>query len=258
MKKITLFLTLFLAVQLVSAQFEANYDESKVPDFEVPNPLKTFSGKKIRNSKQWLKKRRPELLDFFTENVYGKIPGKLQIDSYKIMEQSDNALNGKAKRKQVDLTFKKNGRTLDFTILIYLPKTVEKAPLFVGYNFYGNHTITDDVHVIISDAWARDNESFGIINNQLTEQSRGVRTNRWAIEKMIDGGFGLATIYYGEVDPDKDDFSDGVHPFFYVDDQQQPAADEWGSIAAWAWGLSRAMDYFEKDNDIDESNVIVF
>jgi len=258
MKSLIILFCVLITAQISYAQYQPNYDESKVPDFVVPNPLKTFSGKKIRNSKQWLKKRRPELLRFFTLNEYGKIPGELKIDSYKVLEQSDNALNGKAKRKQVDLTFKKNGRTLDFTILIYLPRNVEKAPLFVGYNFYGNHTITNDVNVIISGAWVRDNESFGIVNNQLTEQSRGVRTNRWAIDKILDAGFGLATIYYGEVDPDKDDFSDGVHPLLYVDDQQQPAADDWGSIAAWAWGLSRAMDYFEKDNDIDESNVIVF
>ena len=68
---------------------------------------------------------------------------------------------------------------------------MEKAPVFLGYNFYGNHTVTEDVNVIISDAWARNNESFGIINNQLTEQSRGVRTNRWAIEKMLDAGIGF-------------------------------------------------------------------
>ncbi len=258
MKKITILLALLLTIQLGQAQNKTNYDESKVPDFVVPNPLKTFSGKKIRNLKQWEKKRRSELLEFFTESVYGKIPGELKIDSYNVLEESDDALNGKAKRKQVNLSFKKDGKTLDFTILIYLPKSVEKAPLFVGYNFYGNHTITNDVNVIISSAWARDNESFGIINNQLTEQSRGVRTDRWAVEKIIDGGFGLATIYYGEIDPDKDDFSDGVHPFFYVDDQQRPAVNEWGAIAAWAWGLSRSMDYFESDNDIDANKVIVF
>ena len=147
---------------------------------------------------------------------------------------------------------------MHFFILIYLPKNVEKAPVFLGYNFYGNHTVTDDVNVIISEAWSRDNPSFGIINNQLTEQSRGVRTNRWAIDKMLDAGIGLATIYYGEVDPDKDDFSDGIHPFFYVDNQQQPAASEWGSIAAWSWGLSRTMDYFETNNEVDENKVIVF
>lgn len=258
MKKIALLIIFVLAMQFGWSQREANYDENKVPDFELPDPLKTFNGKKIRNAKQWIKKGRPELLGFFAKNVYGEVPGELKIASAVVVEQSDNALNGKAKRRQVELTFKKGDQELHFTMLIYLPKNVEKAPVFLGYNFYGNHTVTEDVNVIISEAWSRDNPSFGIINNQLTEQSRGVRTNRWAIEKMLDAGIGLATIYYCEVDPDKDDFSDGVHPFFYVDNQQQPASSEWGSISAWAWGLSRAMDYFETFDEVDESKVIVF
>jgi hypothetical protein len=141
---------------------------------------------------------------------------------------------------------------------MYIPKNVQNAPFFLGYNFYGNHTIIDDANILISDAWVRDNESFGIINNQLTEQSRGVRSSRWAVEKIVGAGFGLAVIYYGEIDPDKNDMSDGIHPFFYIDGQQQPASYEWGSISAWSWGLSRALDYFEKDVDVDASKVIVF
>ena len=258
MKKTIVFLLFVFAFQFSFAQFEANYDESKIPDFELPNPLETFKGKKVKTSKKWEKKRRPELLKFFTQNVYGEVPGKLKIDSYKVVEESNDAINGKATRKQVELSFQKNDLILDFTILIYLPKGVENAPIFTGYNFHGNHTVTDDVNVIISDGWSRNNESIGIINNQLTEQSRGVRNNRWAIEKMIDAGYGLATIYYCEIDADMDDFSDGIHPFFYAEGQEQPGSAEWGSISAWTWGLSRAMDYFEQDSEIDETKVIVF
>ncbi len=257
-RKFQILFLFLLATQMVFAQFEPNYDESKVPDFVLPDPLVTFNGKKIKNVKNWEKKGRPELLEFFTENVYGEVPGKLNISSVRMVEQSESAYNGKAKRKQVELNFEKNDRKLHFIILMYLPKNLEKAPVFLGYNFYGNHTVTEDVNVIISDAWARDNESFGIINNQLTEQSRGVRTGRWDIEKMLDAGIGLATIYYGEVDPDKNDLTDGIHPFFYVDDQQRPGVHEWGSISAWAWGLSRALDYLENDSDVDASKVIVF
>ncbi len=258
--KTLLFVLLFIfTTQIAFSQWnDVNYDESKVPQFVVPNPLKTFDGRKVRNVKKWENKRRPELLEFFSENVYGKVPGELKISSVEVIEESSDAINGKASRKQIELSFQKGDLNLDFTILIYLPKNIEKAPLFVGYNFYGNHTITEDVNVIISDSWARNNESFGIINNQLTEQSRGVRDNRWAIEKIIDAGYGLATIYYGEIDPDKDDFTDGIHPFFYKEYRQRPLNNEWGSIAAWSWGLSRCMDYFETDNDIDESKVIVF
>lgn len=239
-------------------EFTPNYDESKVPEFEIPDPLTSFNGRKIKNTRRWEKIRRPELLEFFTGNVYGKVPGKLEISKWEVVEESAGALNGKARRKQVDIVFDKNGKTLFFNVLIYLPKNVEKAPLFLGYNFYGNHTVCEDVNIRISDAWARDNESIGISNNQLTEKSRGVRKESWQLHKIIDAGYGLATIYYGEIDPDKDDFTDGIHPFFYVDNQQRPGAAEWGSIAAWAWGLSRAMDYLEQDGDVDASKVIVF
>ena len=258
--KITLILLItLLTIQLTFAQqFVPNYDESKVPQFGVPDPLMTFQQKKVNNVKNWEKKRRPELMNFFTQNMFGEIPGELKISSYKVVEESDDAFNGKAKRKQVELTFEKNGKTLDFTILMYLPKNVEKAPVFLGCNFDGNHTVTTDVNVIISDAWAENDPSIGVNYNQLTEQSRGVKTSRWAIEKMIDAGMGLATIYYCEVDPDKNDFTDGIHPLLYVDDQKQPANNEWGSIAAWSWGLSRAMDYLEKDEDVDALKVIVF
>ena len=258
MKLLTCFVCAFFILSMSPLLSQTNYDESKVPSFEVPDPLTTFKGKKIKSVKKWEKARRPELLHFFENNVYGKIPKTLKIDSYNILEQDDNALNGKAKRKQVELTFKNNGKTLSYTILLYLPKNIAKAAVFLGYNFYGNHTITEDKAVLISSAWANNNESFQIENNTLTEESRGKRTNRWAVEKILEAGYGLATIYYGEVDPDKNDFSDGIHSLLYKQDQSRPKLDEWGSIAAWSWGMVRALDYFEKDPDVDASKVISF
>ncbi len=246
-------------VQVIAQNQKPNYDESKVPKYKLPDPLKISTFKKVRNEKTWFKKRRPEILQLFEKYVYGKAPGKPDNQVLKTHSVDLNALKGKAVRKQVSVYFSdvKNSPKMD--ILIYLPKGRSKpTPTFLALNFYGNHSIIDDTGVILSTQWMRNNENYGVVNNRATEASRGVRSSRWAVEKIVDRGYGLATIYYGDIDPDFDDgFQNGVFPLFYKDGQTKPAPDEWGSISAWAWGLSRAMDYFETDYEIDHEKVIV-
>lgn len=247
---------LILLSYMAFAQFEPNYDENKVPVFKVPDPLTTVDGAKIVDVDAWSKLRRPELLAFFESQVYGKIPGRLDDISFKVLEADENALNGTAHRKQVEVTLTKNDKKLQFTILLYTPKSNLNTPIFLGYNFHGNQTVIHDAEVLVTQAWNMNNESLGIIDNLASEQSRGGRAHRWAIQKIINNGFGLATIYYGELDPDKNDFNDGLHQLFYGQGQKIPEANEWGSIAAWAFGLRLAMDYLVQDGAVDK--VIVF
>ncbi len=235
----------------------ANYDESKVGPYTLPELLVSGSGKNITDAREWMEIRRPEILSLFEQSMYGRIPGELKIDSYQTLEESQDALGGKAVRRQVLLTFQNQGRELHVNLLIYLPKVLEKVPLFVGYNFDGNHTVQEDPAIIIPSSWVDNDPALGVTDNRATGQARGAAKGRWQVEKIIAAGYGLATMYYGDVDPDKNDFTDGIHPLLYKKGQAKPMPDEWGSISAWAWGLSRAMDYFETDPQIDEKKVIV-
>jgi len=258
MKTYVLSACLLFAIQTMNAQFVANYDESKVPEFDLPDPLTTFSNNIIGTSASWAEQRRPELINFFESQVFGKVPGTIDSIDFEVIEESNSALGGIANRKQIKVTLRKNGKTLSYLILLYLPINIAKAPLFLGYNFHGNHTVSNDPDIIISKAWSLNNESISITNHTLTEKSRGMRSNRWAINKMIEAGYGLATIYYGEIDPDKNDLTDGLHSLFYNSHQKRPAQDEWGAIGAWAWALSRTMDYLENNSEVDKSKIIVF
>jgi len=248
-----------LILMIVALPEGTNYDEAKVPDYTLPDPLTLKDGTKVTDADTWLKRRRPEIMKLFEEHVYGKVPGRLGETTFEVISTDTESLGCKAERKEVSVYFtgKKDGPKMD--ILIYLPKGIERpTPVFVGLNFHGNHSIHPDPKITLSKQWMRNNESLGIEKNQATETSRGVNANRWAVERILARGYALATIYCGDLDPDfHDGFNNGVHPLFYKEGQTQPAADEWGTIGAWAWGLSRAVDYFETDDDIDHKRVAV-
>ncbi len=246
-----------IAGPVIAQREDVIQDESKVPNYQLPDVLTRFKGGKVKSAKTWEKKQRPEILKFFTDEVYGKVPGNLGISEVKIWEKGADALNGLALRKQLSLFFRKGNRSVEVNVLIYLPKSTPKAPVFLAYNFTGNHTISEDPNIRLTESWVRDNPSVGIINNQVTEQSRGVDAESWPVEEIIKNGYGLVTVYYGDIDPDKNDFSDGIHPLFYSENQSKPKYNEWGSIAAWAWGLSRVLDYLETDPQVDARKVAV-
>jgi hypothetical protein len=260
MRRSILLCTLILVALDVHAQTEeVNYDEAKVPKYTLPDPLVTAAGEKVTSAEAWRKHRRPELLKLFENYVYGKSPGRPAEMSFEVTSSDANALGGKATRKEVAirLSSRKDGPTIN--LLLYVPNGKPRpAPAFLGLNFYGNHTVHADPGITISTAWMRDNRDLGVVNNRATEKTRGAHESRWQVEMVLDRGYATATVYYGDIDPDFDDgFQNGVHPLFYKPGQTQPAADEWGSIAAWAWGLSRVLDYLETDRDIDSRRVAV-
>ncbi len=253
---------LLISISFIVAQDrpdEINYDEIKVPAYALPDPLLMVDGTKVPDARTWKTQRRPEILRLFETQVYGKLPGRPPTMNFHVNEVDPKALNGLATRKQVTVRFTTDPAGPKMDLLIYLPNNAAKpVPTFLGLNFYGNQSVQSDPGIAISQSWMRDNKEVGIVNNSATEASRGAQGSRWQAETLLKRGYALATIYYGDLDPDfHDGFQNGVHPLFYKKGQTAPAADEWGSIGAWAWGLSRAMDYLETDKDIDAKGVAV-
>ena len=241
-----------------------NYDEAKVPAYTLPDPLIANNGKPVTTARQWTQSRRAEVFALFEEHVYGRSPGRPRGMKFELTGIDHLALDGLATRKEVTvyLTGKTDGPKM--TILMFVPNERKKpAPAFVGLNFQGNHAVHDDPGITLSTAWMRSGGK-GVKNNRATEEARGAAASRWPVETIVRRGYALATIYYGDLEPDRaDGWKDGVRNVFKpVRVSTSPyifsaAPNDWGAIGAWAWGLSRAMDYFEKDEDIDAKRVAV-
>lgn len=234
-----------------------NYDEAEVPAYTLPDPLVDLAGKPVTDAATWLNHRRAEVLSLFEDHVYGRTPKADVAVRFELLKSDDQAYNGRATRKQVRAHFAARGHEVAMDILIYLPNGVDgPAPLFVGLNFNGNHTTTHDPAVPVNQNWMRATKRDGVIDHRATEAARGTSAKRWTIETALERGYGVATIYCGDLDPDIDDgFQNGIHPMFYREGQTQPDTNEWGTIGAWVWGLSRAMDYFETDAAINHEQV---
>jgi hypothetical protein len=140
-------------------------------------------------------------------------------------------------------------------MLLTLPtQSNGRVPVFVGLNFQGNQATDPNPGIPVTGNYVIGSEQIGIQDNHATAQSRGARAARWPLDLVLGNGYGLATINCGDIDPDFDDgFENGVHGLLAT----RPRADQWGTVAAWAWGLSRAMDYFETDDRIDNDKVAV-
>ncbi len=190
----------------------------------------------------------------FENQMYGKVPDGKVSSSFIEISKDENACNGKAIRREVQLILSREEQKIALNLLIYLPKSAKKSPVFLAYNFSGNHTITNEADIQIATSWVRNNTAFGITDNHSTEAARGSDADSWPLNDIIDRGYGVATLCYCDVDPDFDDgFKNGVHALI----NSPRDGSSWGSVAAWAWGLSRVMDYLEKVNEVDPQKIVV-
>jgi (4-O-methyl)-D-glucuronate---lignin esterase len=250
---------LFLAAVCLGAQQpQANYDEAKVPPYTLPDPLTMRSGEPVKDSRTWTARRRPEILALYETEVYGRSPARPPKPNYEVASVDKQALGGMAVRKLVTLYFGDKAAPR-MNLLVYLPAAAKKpAPMFVGLSFNGIHAVSDDPGVPLAEQWVRDPATKAMVKRRAAESTRGAEAQRWQVRQILGAGYGLAVAYYGDIEPDFDGgMKDSVRPLFFKPGQTAPAPDEWAAIGAWAWSLRCAMDYLERDRDVDAKHVAV-
>ena len=218
-----------LARKLSEKRSEINYFEDKVPSYQLPPLMKDDDGRTITTTAQWAEKRA-KLLDLFRNELYGYSPERPKDEWFEIAKIDRQAMGGAATLKLVN---------------IHLGAQPEAPVIHLNLFIPNNRTKPAPAFLLICN---RDRENI--------DPTRKIKSDFWPAEQIVARGYAAASFFNGDVAPDKyDGFTTGIHAYL-----QNPAArkfNSWGTIAAWAWGGSRVMDYFETDPDIDEKHCAV-
>ncbi len=231
--------------------------EAGIAPYQLPDLLAAGDGTAITEAAQW-SRRRPEVLELFRAHVYGRSPKPPPIQA-KITKHVDQALGGTATLTEVRIALTADPTGPAMTLLLLLPVTrtggAQRVPVFLGLNFFGNHTIHPDSVITPTAAWVpSDRHTRGLP----AEQLRGLHASSWPVELILQRGYGLATAYCGEIVPDRPDgLALGVPRWYARPAGTTPPPDAWGAVAGWAWGLSRALDYLVTDPAVAADQIAV-
>jgi hypothetical protein len=233
----------------IVAGIPVNYDESKVGTYTLPDPLVTTKGVKVRDALTWRRIRRPEILRMIESIQFGRAPGKPERVIIDRFDTGTVALGGKAIRRQTTLYFTDDRNGPKAELLSYVPADAKgPVPLLLQISFSPNANVVDDPGIKPGEMWNREKKRV--------PAPPASAFGRVDVLPFLASGIGFATLYYGDIEPD---FNGGI-PFgirgrYLKPGQTQPAPDEWGAIAAWAWGLRRVMDHLETEPSIDAKRV---
>lgn len=216
----------------------SNYDEAKVAPFTLPDPLVLVNGKPVRDRQTWIKQRRSEILRMYETGIYGRLPAKTPAVTWQVTETDAHARDGAAVMKTVTGTIGKGPDAPQITLTLYTPASATKpVPVILLVNFGGGPTPPPAAQ----------------------GKGGGVPSDPPVAAEIISRGWGYATVGYQDIQPDRiNTFTQGVIGVTLGAGQQQPAPDEWGTISAWAWGVSRMIDYLETDRSVNAGQVALF
>jgi hypothetical protein len=206
-----------------------NYDESKVLAYDLPELLQSQNGINIRTSEEWENFRRPELVKLFEDNVYGQVPKDFDSIKFELTNKDEQAMGGKATLKEVAITVLRKQKSITINLIVFTPNNIKKPlPTFLVINHRGLRTM---------DVTRKNKDGF------------------WPAEDVIEAGYGIAGFDVIDVAPDDNEkFTQGVLELY---PEQLETNNGMAALGAWGWGASRAIDYFETDNDIDPRKTMV-
>lgn len=218
---------------------DVNYDEHKIPHYDLPPLLATAEGKPISTTDEWMKLRRPQILSLFSNLVYGRIPvppSPIETE-YEVLETDEHFMGSKATRQRVRITFENENGQARMLIVVCVPNASDRpVPVFMKHSFNNTRSKDFDVH----------------------PSSSGKIRNGWPLGEFFDRGYAFVAVYQQDLVGHNDvGFDRGIHRLFYKEGQSFPKAREWGVLSAVAWGAMRALDYLETRNDIDHTQVAI-
>ncbi|HVV70465.1 MAG TPA: acetylxylan esterase [Verrucomicrobiae bacterium] len=213
-----------------------------------------MNGQRVRSRGQWFHQRRPELKALFEHYMYGSMPPRPSVVHASLLGQFPDFLDGQATLKVLKLETG-SGRSPAIDLLLVVPNRRQApAPVFLALNFCGNHALTPDPRVPLSQSWMYD-WSKGCTNHMATEAARGAQAADWPLAEIVRRGYALASFYNGDIDSDRQEVSDGLYAWLAGNDPGRNNPTNRGSIAAWAWGFQRCVDYLTTDKEIDAKRI---
>src|ERR1035437_1595384 len=226
--------------------YAANYDESKGNPFPIlPDPLVLNDGTKVANARAWWSKRRPQLTELFDREIYGRVPKNVpkvtwELKSTKELMNGDAAIVTKTLVGHVD-----NSScplvTVDIQLELTTPtKAAGPVPVMMEFGFIGPRPV-------------RPPGSAAVGQTPIPAFPPAPPGPTWQ-QQVLAKGWGYAEISPASIQPDNGaGLTEGV---IGLSNQGQPRKlDDWGALRAWAWGASRALDYFESDRAVDAKEV---
>lgn len=221
----------------------------------MPDPLVMLSGARVHTQKVWEDRRRPELTRLFQHYMYGEIPPAPKQFVGRVLGEHRDFLGGRATLKLVRLECGAESNAPRIDLMLVLPNQAPaRVPVFLAMNFCGNHAMTSDSRVPLARGWVYES-CAGSKGNRATEECRGTQAADWPLDLLVERGYGFAGFYSGDVDSDRSQVSDGIYAWRANNDPARNNPTNRGSIAAWAWGFQRCVDYLVTEPAVDASRI---